>query len=125
MKTPKRILNRQGELRAISILMLRHMEITLSPIDRIIFLRLFVCYGGRRISISDLKALAKEVKVNWLTLKKSLDVLVEKGLCERAEEKVIKLNKVLLPRQVGYRWSWKPSDQLSIALDKAIEGEQP
>ena len=85
MKTPKRILNRQGELRAISILMLRHMEITLSPIDRIIFLRLFVCYGGRRISISDLKALAKEVKVNWLTLKKSLDVLVEKGLCERAE----------------------------------------
>ena len=72
MKIPKRILNRQGELRAISILMLRHMEITLSPIDRIIFLRLLICYGGRRISILDLKALAKEVKVNWLTLKKSV-----------------------------------------------------
>lgn len=71
------------------------------------------------------KALADEVKVNWLTLKKSLDVLVEKGLCERTEEKVIKLNKVLLPRQVGYRWSWKPFDQLSIALDKAKEGDQP
>ncbi|MGE8654492.1 MAG: hypothetical protein ACN6NV_12245 [Acinetobacter gandensis] len=125
MKKSKRNLNRQGELTAISILMLRHMEITLSPIDRITFLRLLVCYGGRRISISDLKTLADEVKVNWLTLKKSLDVLVEKGLCERAEEKVIKLNKVLLPRQVGYRWSWKPSDQLSIALDKAIEGDQP
>ena len=125
MKNSEKLLNRQGELRAISILMLRHMEISLSPIDRIIFLRLLICYGGRRISISDLKALAKEVKVNWLTLKKSLDVLVEKGLCERAEEKVIKLNKVLLPRQVGYRWRWKPSDQLIIALDKAKEGDQP
>ena len=125
MKNPEKLLNRQGELRAISIFMLRHMEITLSPIDRIIFLRLLVCYGGRKISIVDLKALADGVKVNWLTLKKSLDVLVEKGLCEWAEEKVIKLNKVLLPRQVGYRWSWKPSDQLSIALDKAKEGDQP
>ena len=125
MKTPENMLNRQGEIRVISIIMLRHMEITLLPIDRIIFLRLLVCYGGRRISISDLKALAKEVKVNWLTLKKSLDVLVEKGLCDQLEEKVIKLNKVLLPRQVGYRWSWKPSDQLIIALDKAKEGDQP
>lgn len=125
MKNPEKLLNRQGELRAISIIMLRHMEITLLPIDRIIFLRLLVCYGGRRISISDLKALAKEVKVNWLTLKKSLDVLVEKGLCDQLEEKVIKLNKVLLQRQVGYRWSWKPSDQLIIALDKAKEGDQP
>ena len=125
MKTSEKMLNRQGELRAISIIMLRHMEITLLPIDRIIFLRLLICYGGRRISISDLKALAKEVKVNWLTLKKSLDVLVEKGLCERVEEKVIKLNKILLPRQVGYRWSWKPFDQLIIALDKAKEGDQP
>lgn len=125
MKNPEKLLNRQGELRAISIIMLRHMEITLLPIDRIIFLRLLVCYGGRRISISDLKALAKEVKVNWLTLKKSLDVLVEKGLCDQLEEKVIKLNKVLLPRQVGYRWSWKPSDQLIIALDKAKEDDQP
>jgi hypothetical protein len=125
MKNPEKLLNRQGELRAISIFMLRHMEITLSPIDRIIFLRLLVCYGGRKISIVDLKALADGVKVNWLTLKKSLDVLVEKGLCDQLEEKVIKLNKVLLPRQVGYRWSWKPSDQLSIALDKAKEGDQP
>ena len=125
MKKPEKMLSRQGELRALAILMLRHMEINLSPIDRIIFLRLLICYGGRRISILDLKALAKEVKVNWLTLKKSLGILVEKGLCEQLEEKVIKLNKVLLPRQVGYRWSWKPSDQLSIDLDKAIEGDQP
>ncbi len=96
MKKPEKMLSRQGELRALAILMLRHMEINLSPIDRIIFLRLLICYGGRRISILDLKALAKEVKVNWLTLKKSLGILVEKGLCEQLEEKVIKLNKVLL-----------------------------
>ena len=67
MKNPEKLLNRQGELRAISIFMLRHMEITLSPIDRIIFLRLLVCYGGRKISIVDLKALDDAVKVNWLT----------------------------------------------------------
>ena len=71
MKKPEKMLSRQGELRALAILMLRHMEINLSPIDRIIFLRLLICYGGRRISILDLKALAKEVKVNWLTLQKS------------------------------------------------------
>ncbi|UUS64554.1 MULTISPECIES: hypothetical protein [unclassified Acinetobacter] len=100
------------------------METTLSPIDRIIYLRLLVCYGGRKILISDLKALAEDVKVNWLTLKKTLDVLVEKGLCERAEEKVIKLNKVLLPRQVGYQWGGKPSDQLIVALDKAKDSDQ-
>ena len=80
MKSSEKMLSRQEELKAVSILMLRHMEINLSPIDRIIFLRLLICYGGRRISISDLKALAKEVKVNWLTLKKSLGILVEKGL---------------------------------------------
>ena len=124
MKTPKRILNRQGELRAISILMLRHMEITLSPIDRIIFLRLLVCYGGRRISISDLKALAKKVKVNWLTLKKSLGILVEKGLCEQLEEKVIKLNKVLLPRQVGYRWRSGPFNRQSAIFGEKEEVSQ-
>lgn len=121
MKIPKRILNRQGELRAISILMLRHMEITLSPIDRIIFLRLLVCYGGRKISIIDLKALSDEVKVNWLTLKKSLDVLVEKGLCEQLEEKIIQLNKVLLPKQVGYRGRGKPFNRQSVALEKVNE----
>lgn len=124
MKKSKNKLNRQGELRSISILMLRQMETTLSPIDRIIYLRLLVCYGGRKILISDLKALAEDVKVNWLTLKKTLDVLVEKGLCERAEEKVIKLNKVLLPRQVGYQWGGKPSDQLIVALDKAKDSDQ-
>ena len=64
MKTPEKMLSRQRELRAIAIIMLRHMEINLSPIDRIIFLRLLICYGERRISISDLKVLAKEVKVN-------------------------------------------------------------
>ncbi|MFW2105193.1 hypothetical protein [Acinetobacter guillouiae] len=121
MKTPEKMLSRQGELRAIAILMLRHMEINLSPIDRIIFLRLLICYGGRRISISDLKALAKEVKVNWLTLKKSLGILVEKGLCEQLEEKVIKLNKVLLPRQVGYRWRGKPFNRTSVVLAKKEE----
>lgn len=121
MKTPKRILNRQGELRAISILMLRHMEITLSPIDRIIFLRLLVCYGGQKISIVDLKALSDEVKVNWLTLKKSLDVLVEKGLCEQLEEKIIQLNKVLWPKQVGYRGRGKPFNRQSVALEKVNE----
>ncbi|MCU4337978.1 hypothetical protein [Acinetobacter dispersus] len=125
MKTHEKKQNRQGELRAISILMLRHMEINLSPIDRIIFLRLLICYGGRRISISDLKTLAKDVKVNWLTLKKSLGVLVEKGLCEQLEEKFIKLNKALLPVQVGYRWRWKPSDQLIIVLEKAKKCDQP
>jgi DNA-binding MarR family transcriptional regulator len=88
MKTYEKSLSRQGELKAIAILMLRHMEINLAPIDRIIFLRLLICYGGRRISLADLKTLAKEVKVNWLTLKKSLKVLVEKGLCEQLEEKV-------------------------------------
>lgn len=121
MKTPEKMLSRQGELRAIAILMLRHMEINLSPIDRIIFLRLLICYGGRRISISDLKALAKEVKVNWLTLKKSLGILVEKGLCEQLDEKVIKLNKVLLPRQVGYRWRGKPFNRPSVVLAKKEE----
>ena len=124
MKTPKKILNRQWELRAISILMLRHMEITLSPIDRIIFLRLLICYGGRRISILDLKALAKEVKVNWLTLKKSLGILVEKGLCEQLEEKVIKLNKVLLPRQVGYRWRSGPFNRQSAIFGEKEEVSQ-
>lgn len=118
MKKSEKMLSRQGELRAIAILMLRHMEINLSPIDRIIFLRLLICYGGRRISISDLKALAKEVKVNWLTLKKSLGILVEKGLCEQLEEKVIQLNKVLLPRQVGYRWRGKPFNRPSVVLAK-------
>ena len=121
MKTPEKMLSRQGELRAIAILMLRHMEINLSPIDRIIFLRLLICYGERRISISDLKVLAKEVKVNWLTLKKSLGILVEKGLCEQLEEKVIKLNKVLLPRQVGYRWRGKPFNRPSVVLAKKEE----
>lgn len=53
MKKPEKMLSRQGELRALAILMLRHMEINLSPIDRIIFLRLLICYGGRRISILD------------------------------------------------------------------------
>lgn len=125
MKIIENSLNRQVELRAIAILMLRHMEVNLSPIDRIIFLRLLICYGGRKISIADLKVLADEVKVNWLTLKKSLKVLVEKGLCERVEEKVIQLNKTLLPRQVGYRWRWKPSDQPIVALEKAEEGNQP
>lgn len=124
MKKSKNKPNRQGELRAIAILMLRHMEITLSPIDRIIFLRLLVCYGGRRISISDLKALAKEVKVNWLTFKKSLGVLVGKGLCEQLEEKVIQLNKVLLPRQVGYRWKGKPFNTSSVVLTKKEENSQ-
>ena len=124
MKTPKRILNRQGELGAISILMLRHMEINLAPIDRIVFLRLLICYGGRKILITDLKFLAKEVKVNWLTLKKSLGVLVEKGLCEQLEEKVIQLNKELLPRQVGYRWRWKPFSRQSIFFEKKEENSQ-
>ena len=124
MKKPEKMLSRQGELRALAILMLRHMEINLSPIDRIIFLRLLICYGGRRISILDLKALAKEVKVNWLTLKKSLGILVEKGLCEQLEEKVIKLNKVLLPRQVGYRWRGKPFNRPSVVLAKKEESSQ-
>ena len=124
MKTPEKMLSRQGELRAIAILMLRHMEINLSPIDRIIFLRLLICYGGRRISISDLKALAKEVKVNWLTLKKSLGILVEKGLCEQLEEKVIKLNKVLLPRQVGYRWRSGPFNRQSAIFGEKEEVSQ-
>ena len=124
MKTPEKMLSRQGELRAIAILMLRHMEITLSPIDRIIFLRLLVCYGGRKISIIDLKALSDEVKVNWLTLKKSLDVLVEKGLCEQLEEKVIKLNKVLLPRQVGYRWRSGPFNRQSAIFGEKEEVSQ-
>ena len=124
MKTSEKMLSRQGELRAIAILMLRHMEINLSPIDRIIFLRLLICYGGRRISTSDLKALAKEVKVNWLALKKSLGILVEKGLCEQPKEKVIKLNKVLLPRQVGYRWRGKPFNRPSVVLAKKEESSQ-
>ena len=124
MKNSEKLLNRQGELRAISILMLRHMEINLSPIDRIIFLRLLICYGGRRISILDLKALAKEVKVNWLTLKKSLGILVEKGLCEQLEEKVIKLNKVLLPRQVGYRWRSGPFNRQSAIFGEKEEVSQ-
>ena len=124
MKKPEKMLSRQGELRAIAILMLRHMEINLSPIDRIIFLRLLICYGGRRISISDLKALAKEVKVNWLTLKKSLGILVEKGLCEQLEEKVIKLNKVLLPRQVGYRWRSGPFNRQSAIFGEKEEVSQ-
>ena len=121
MKSSEKMLSRQEELKAVSILMLRHMEINLSPIDRIIFLRLLICYGGRRISISDLKALAKEVKVNWLTLKKSLGILVEKGLCEQLEEKVIKLNKMLLPRQVGYRWRGEPFNRPSVVLAKKEE----
>ena len=121
MKKPEKMLSRQGELRALAILMLRHMEINLSPIDRIIFLRLLICYGGRRISILDLKALAKEVKVNWLTLKKSLGILVEKGLCEQLEEKVIKLSKMLLPRQVGYRWRGEPLNRPSVVLAKKEE----
>jgi hypothetical protein len=100
------------------------MEINLSPIDRIIFLRLLICYGGRRISILDLKALAKEVKVNWLTLKKSLGILVEKGLCEQLEEKVIKLNKVLLPRQVGYRWRSGPFNRQSAIFGEKEEVSQ-
>jgi predicted transcriptional regulator len=124
MKTYEKSLNRQGELKAIAILMLRHMEINLAPIDRIIFLRLLICYGGRRISLADLKTLAKEVKVNWLTLKKSLKALVEKGLCEQVDEKSFKLNKGLLPRQVGYRWRWTPSDRLIVTLEKAKEGDQ-
>ena len=124
MKTSEKMLSRQGELRAIAILMLRHMEINLSPIDRIIFLRLLICYGGRRISTSDLKALAKEVKVNWLALKKSLGILVEKGLCEQPKEKVIKLNKVLLPRHVGYRWRGKPFNRPSVVLAKKEESSQ-
>ena len=124
MKKPEKMLSRQGELRALAILMLRHMEINLSPIDRIIFLRLLICYGGRRISILDLKALAKEVKVNWLTLKKSLGILVEKGLCEQLEEKVIKLNKVLLPRQVGYRWRSGPFNRQSAIFGEKEEVSQ-
>ena len=124
MIKPEKLLNRQEELRAIAILMLRHMEINLAPIDRIVFLRLLICYGGRKILITDLKVLAKEVKVNWLTLKKSLGVLVEKGLCEQQEEKVIQLNKVLLPRQVGYRWRWKPFSRQSIFFEKKEKNSQ-
>jgi predicted transcriptional regulator len=100
------------------------MEINLAPIDRIVFLRLLISYGGRKILITDLKVLAKEVKVNWLTLKKSLGVLVEKGLCEQLEKKVIQLNKVLLPRQVGYRWIWKPFNRQSIFFEKKEENSQ-
>jgi hypothetical protein len=37
MKTYEKSLNRQEELKAIAILMLRQMEINLAPIDRIIF----------------------------------------------------------------------------------------
>jgi predicted transcriptional regulator len=83
-----------------------------------------ICYGGRKISLADLKTLAEEVKVNWLTLKKSLKALVEKGLCEQVDEKSFKLNKGLLPRQVGYRWRWTPSDRLIVTLEKAKEGDQ-
>lgn len=124
MKTDQKSLSRQGELKAIAILMLRNMEINLAPINRIIFLRLLICYGGRRISLVDLKTLAKEVKVNWLTLKKTLKVLVEKGLCEQVDEKSFKLNKGLLPRQVSYQWRWKPSSRLIVALEKARKADQ-
>ena len=50
--------------------------------------------------------------------------MVEKGLCEQLEEKVIKLNKVLLPRQVGYRWRGKPFNRPSVVLAKKEESSQ-
>lgn len=116
MKKPQKLQYRKKELTSIAMLMLRRMEINLTPIDRIIFLRLLICYGGRKVSIEDLKALAEKVKVNWLTLKKSLDVLIEKGLCKQVGKKVIQLNKVLLPQQVGCQRRGKSFDRQTQEL---------
>lgn len=102
MRKPIKWPGRQRELTSIAILMLRYMEITLSPIERIIFLRLLLCYGGRKISVKSLTHLAEEIKVHRLALKKVLAVLIEKGLLEQLAGKAIRIKKELLPRQIDY-----------------------
>lgn len=123
MKNANIVLNRKEELTAIAMLMMRRMEINLAPIDRIVFLRLLICYGGRKISIENLSILAEEIKVNWVRLKKSLGILIERGLCEQIGKSIIRLNKALLPRQIGYQRKGKSLDQKIDTLVKVEEGD--
>lgn len=110
--------NRQTELTAIAMLMFKRLEITLLPIDRIIFLKLLINYGGRKISIKSLTILSEEIKIHRLALQKTLKVLIEKGLCEQQQGKFIRISRKLLPKNISYISKKKSAYKKSEILEK-------
>lgn len=103
MTKPTKTFSRDVELRAISILMLEQMESSLLPMERIIFLRFLICYGGRKISIKSLTNLAGKIKVHRLALQKAVKNFLEKGLYEEDGHNYIRIKTKLLSQQVSYK----------------------
>lgn len=77
--------NDQKTLRVTYLCMrlLGRLDFSLTALERIIFLRLLLCYGLNKISKKDLKTVAEKIGIRFPTLKKTVTVLLEKQvLCD-------------------------------------------
>lgn len=73
---------------AISILF-RHLDFSLGALERIVFLRLLLRFGFKRILKGELIEIASQIDIHHLKLRKSINVLLEKGvLCEISHDQL-------------------------------------
>lgn len=95
-------INRVAELQSLAIIFLKQMDSAIKPIDRFIFLRLVVSYGGRKLPKTQLKHIAKNVQVHPTRLNESLKNLKEFGLI-KIENKKIWINLALCFEHLSYK----------------------
>lgn len=85
----------------IYVQIVRHLDFSLAPLERIIFLRLCLSYrllqdpekNAHCIATQNIKEVAARIDIHYLKLKSALEVLVQKGLLEQAGEHQLQLCK--------------------------------